>query len=169
MPPVRVPADPPSLQNGTAFVLAHCAIMALGLVAGLTWPWGAFDVSEATLVYVASLALLVLFAWCFWSWAAVTGSWFDPYGIFLVVASVFNAGQAFLEALNLNPWGILPGLFTEEVVLKTLFMVFLGLGSLHLGALLSLGLAPGAAADPDPTDNHRWPAAAVWPVLAKSL
>ncbi|HEV3257598.1 MAG TPA: O-antigen polysaccharide polymerase Wzy [Gemmataceae bacterium] len=160
MPAVYVPADPPHPKTCTAFVLVHCAIMGLGAVVGLTWPWGFWDVPVPTLVRACSVVLLLLFGWSFWSWAALTGSWFDPYSIFLVAANLFNAGQAFLEALNLNPFGILPGLFTPETVLKTLFMVFLGLGALHLGALLSVGMVAGRSSEPGPADRHWSPSAA---------
>jgi oligosaccharide repeat unit polymerase len=67
----------------------------------------------------------------------VTGKLFDPYVLFFIAALLFNGGQALLEVLGLNERGILGGVFPPEIVLQTLFLIILGLGSVQLGALLA--------------------------------
>jgi hypothetical protein len=117
--------------------LTHAAVTVTAMLLGVAWQTGWLRTPPETLCHDVSLALLLLCLWSFWSWWQVTGSWFDPYSIFLGAANVFNAGQAFLEVFGLNRAGILDGEFSPETTLKTLYLVFLGLASLHLGALLS--------------------------------
>ena len=101
----------------------------------------------------SSVGLLVALGWSLWSWKRLTGSVFDPYGLFLIAAFVFNAGSAFLYVFGLNTAGImiLDFSFSPAVTLQTLLLVFLGLGGFHLGALVVAsgqagGLFPGPVA-----------------------
>lgn len=90
-----------------------------------------------SMIYFSSLLLIPLFVWSVWSWKTLTTRIFDPYVIFLLSATLFNGGQGFLEVFKLNENGILDGKFSSETVLKALFLVVIGLSSVHLGALIS--------------------------------
>ena len=92
--------------------------------------------SASSLIYPVSVFLVALFLWSVWSWKTVTKSIFDPYILFFVSAMLFNGGQAMLEVIHLNKYGILNSRFSSETVVQTLFLVVLGLSSLQFGAWL---------------------------------
>lgn len=97
--------------------------------------------TDTLLLHPASILLLVSFVWSLWSWKRLTGSIFDPYGLFLIAAFLFNAGSAFLYVFGINNSGlmILDFSFAPAVTLQTLLLVFLALGAFHLGALFIAG------------------------------
>jgi oligosaccharide repeat unit polymerase len=82
-----------------------------------------------------SLAIVILFIWMIASWLYAEGTFFDPYGLFIMASFAFNGGQALLEVFGLNRNGILHGVFPDESIIKSLFMVIIGMASMHLGAL----------------------------------
>jgi oligosaccharide repeat unit polymerase len=94
-----------------------------------------------SLIYPSCCFLLALTIWSFWSWYILTQSLFNPYLLFFLSALLFNGGQAILEIFHLNEEGILEGEFSSEILLKTLFLVIIGLASFHLGALISAAKA----------------------------
>jgi oligosaccharide repeat unit polymerase len=105
--------------------------------------WGRGTTSQ---IWWISLFILLQFAWSIWSWKAVTGTLLDPYVIFLVAAYLFNGGKAILEVFRLNDEGIGTFLsndgyvvfsFSADTIAWALLLVFIGLGSVHLGALLA--------------------------------
>lgn len=116
-------------------IAAQCYTHAILFFSCLLYWW--FDFQSESLIYPACLFLVALTIWSFWSWQRLTKSLFDPYILFFLAAVVFNGGQAFLEVFHLNKDGILEGTFSSEILLKTLFIVILGLATFHLGALLS--------------------------------
>lgn len=124
-----------SRNNQSAIVFAQYTILALLVVSALLYP--ALDLPPEDLIYPVSTFLLALFFWSLWSWQKLTKTLFDPYLLFLLAAGLFNAGHAFLEVFYLNESGIMNGRFSPETVLRTLFLVILGLASFHLGALIS--------------------------------
>jgi hypothetical protein len=138
MPATHSPLEPPTPGFRAAVLWGHCLLTGGCALFGLTWQAGMFGLSVEDMTYAAAVALLLLFGWSLWSWVVLTRSWFDPYSLFLVAANLFNAGQAFLEVFRLNPSGMLPDLFPERTILDSLFLVFLGLSAMHLGALLSI-------------------------------
>ncbi len=95
-------------------------------------------------IYPACCALFALIIWSFWSWHIVTKKLFDPYILFLTSASLFNGGQAILEVFHLNKNGLLEDRVSAETLLRTLFLVMLGLAAMHLGVLLSIATAKTA-------------------------
>ncbi|MDD1777929.1 MAG: O-antigen polysaccharide polymerase Wzy family protein [Candidatus Helarchaeota archaeon] len=107
------------------------------LLASFSLPYLKYLFDPDALIYFSSVLLIPLFIWSVWSWKTITKRLFDPYVIFLLSATLFNGGQAFLEAFQLNEYGILDGNFPPERVLKTLFLVLISLSSLHFGALIS--------------------------------
>jgi oligosaccharide repeat unit polymerase len=125
-------------------IAAQCYICAVLIFSCLLY-WFLALPSES-LIYPACLFLVALAVWSFWSWKILTKSLFDPYILFFIAALLFNGGQAFLEVFHLNEDGILEGMFSSENILKTLFIVLLGLATFHLGALLST--ATGKAISP---------------------
>lgn len=88
-------------------------------------------------VWSLCLVLVLTVAWAVFSWRWVSGTLFDPYGIFLVAAFLFNGGQALLEVLNLNYGGLLQGKYGTDTLVVTVRFVTLCLIAMHLGALLA--------------------------------
>jgi oligosaccharide repeat unit polymerase len=86
--------------------------------------------------------ILLHSVWSLWSWAQVTRTWFDSYSLFLIAATLFNAGQAILEVFGLNPEGLLGRQFPPTTLVHTLFLVLIGLAAMHLGALLAAVRSP---------------------------
>lgn len=124
------------LNEGTLKILAiHFYIYAILIFSCLLY-WFLNLPSDA-FIYPACLLLVVLTVWSFWSWRILTKSLFDPYILFFTSAVLFNGGQAFLEVFQLNENGILDGTFSSITILKTLFIVIIGLAAFHFGALLS--------------------------------
>ncbi len=114
---------------------AHLGILG-ALLAGASW-CVAEEIRAAELVYPLCILTAVVAAWVMWSWYAATGSLFDPYGIFMGAALLFNGGQAYLEIFHLNKNGILDGMLFPETVGKMLFLTVLCLLAFHGGALLA--------------------------------
>lgn len=107
------------------------ALLALGATVS-------FVMKPAHLLHPLSLMLLLLWSWMLFSWRRVAGSLFNLYGLFLILAGLFNAGQAFLEVLWLNPEGFLRGRVTDDTSVATLMYVIFGLLLLHCGALIAV-------------------------------
>jgi oligosaccharide repeat unit polymerase len=118
-----------------AILLAQA--LALMFLAGLGGLYVMFAPRPEPLIRPACVLLTALFAWSVWSWWRLARTLFDPYVLFLTAATLFNAGQALLEALHLNEHGILDGRFTSELILEALFLVMVSLAAFHLGALIS--------------------------------
>lgn len=113
-------------------LLQGCILVALvGL--GYAYEAGLLD-AEAPTLGISYLATSISI-WNFYSWRLVGGRLFDPYALFLLAASLFNAGQAYLECFQLNENGILNGRVSGELVVQSLYLVVLGISSMHLGAL----------------------------------
>lgn len=125
-------ADP---RHARQIIAGQCVVLALSLL--LPFAYLGLGLRAEALLYPASVFLAATAAWSLWSWRMVTGKLFDPYVLFFIAALLFNGGQAFLEILGLNERGILGGVFPPEIVLQTLFLIILGLGSVQLGALLA--------------------------------
>ena len=107
-------------------------------------------------VFGASLLLVSVALWNLLSWRLAGQFWFEPYPLFLIAAIAFNGGQAFLEVFSQNKNGILDGRFTAELVTQALYLVTIGLASLHFGVLLALGRIPPARRDPwNPVDRRK--------------
>jgi oligosaccharide repeat unit polymerase len=107
----------------------------------LRLPDNSFFIKPESLVYPLCCLLCGLMVWYFWSWYFLTKSLFHPYLLFMLSAFLFNGGQAFLRALNLNEDEILNVFefsFSADTRNDTLFIVIIGLSSFHLGALISL-------------------------------
>jgi oligosaccharide repeat unit polymerase len=135
----------------TVFAVDLVLISAL-LLAALAYLNPTFSFNDEALIRITSFGLLVITAWSLWSWRILTGNWFDPYTLFLIAAALFNGGQAFLEIFGLNSSGslqgshyggiygsgILEGRFSSATILKTVFLVTLGLAAYHIGGSLSV-------------------------------
>ncbi|MEI6442552.1 MAG: O-antigen polysaccharide polymerase Wzy [Nostocales cyanobacterium ELA583] len=107
-----------------------------------------FESQAELLIYPFCCLLIGLAIWSFWSWYILTKSLFNPYLLFVLSAFLFNGGQMILEVFHLNEngilgdWALLVGRFSElsaPNILNAIFLVNLGMISLHLGALISLG------------------------------
>jgi len=105
-------------------------------------------------LYWLCVLLVLQFTWSLWSWRRAAGSLFDPYGIFLIAAALFNGGKAILEVLHLNEYGIETFMsndgyrifsFSPDTIYRSLLLVLLGLGAFHLGALWAASRDAGEA------------------------
>lgn len=71
------------------------------------------------------------------SWKWVSGTFFDPYTLFLLAAAMFHAGQQMLVCLDMNTGAFLYGMFPPEVSRNTALLVLFSFALLHLGALIA--------------------------------
>lgn len=128
-------------QRRAAPVLFTHLCFVASVLAMYVWVRPLVGWNDGALLYAASLTLLVELGWLLGSWKLMTGSMFDPYGIFIIAATVFNAGCAFLYLVGLNTTGlmILDFSFPADVTLQTLLLIFLCLAAFHFGALLYAG------------------------------
>jgi hypothetical protein len=124
----------PALATIQGCILVFLAAIGLAAITGV------FEYGE--LVFPTSLLLTVITAWNFYSWRLAGKGWFEPYPLFLLAATLFNAGQGLLETFQLNKDGILHERFAPELIVMALYLVALGLASLHFGALAALAGAP---------------------------
>ena len=127
-------------RRAARIIVAHLCFVA-SVIAIYVWARPLAGWSDGTLLSPASVALLGELAWLLGSWKLMTGSVFDPYGIFIIAATIFNAGCAFLFLFGLNTAGlmILDFSFPADVTLQTLLLIFLCLAAFHFGALLHAG------------------------------
>ncbi len=115
--------------------LQGCLLAVLAAI-GLLSKTGGFAFDE--LILPASVLLTAVTAWNFFSWAVRCQYLFEPYALFCIAATLFNGGQGLLEAFQLNPNGILLGKFSSELTVSALYLVTLGLASMHFGALAGM-------------------------------
>jgi oligosaccharide repeat unit polymerase len=136
-------------------VLFVQAYILVGLIAfGLLYAHDASEFQPDELLRPGCALLLGLTIWFFGSWYFLTNRLFDPYLLFLISAILFNGGQALLEVFQLNKNGFLDDQFPDDMALATLYLVILGLCSLHLGAILSVLLSrQTAVSEPIPNQN----------------
>ena len=114
----------------------------ISVLGGMGIAVSALSLDLGNAVFPASALVSLIVVWSFYSWHLLGREWFGPYGLFLLSASLFNGGQAMLEVLGLNLDGVLDGRFSPELTVKALYLVALGLGALHLGAIWAVGNAP---------------------------
>ena len=107
---------------GVSILLASCRFL--------------LDVNPEFLAYPLCIWIVLVFMWSLASWYRAYGRLFDPYILFLMSVTVFNAGQAFLEVFHMNKNGLLGGRFSADTIANTLCLVALALASLHLGGLI---------------------------------
>lgn len=88
-------------------------------------------------LYSSSLTFVLLTSWMIVSWYFATGSYLNPYTLFIIAAALFNGGDVFLEILGLNRSGILNGKFDNESMVQTILFCALGLACFHTGALIA--------------------------------
>ncbi len=131
------------LGTWTGIFLAHCLFMGvpiLSIIFALQW-------ESADLIRPVCLLLVLSFLWSLWSWRKLTGTLFDPYGVFLLAAMLFNGSKAILEIFGLNELGIevftsregyVIFTFSTDTLLRSLLLVLTGLMAFHMGALLAI-------------------------------
>lgn len=110
------------------------------MVGGALYLALALDWKSVGIAWICRL-LLLHFIWVLWSWRAVAGTLLNPYTLFMLSATIFNAALGLLEALHLNRELLLEE-FAPETVSRTMVLVLLALTSLHFGALLAVGRRP---------------------------
>lgn len=125
-------------------VVAHAMILAC--LGGAAIFHASFDLQTQTEIKVVTVFLLAACLWALWSWRLLAGTVFDLYGLFLIAATLFHGGQAFLGlfgiyTLSTDDFLSLFGDLSPTTVLSTVFLVTLGMASLHAGALFALLLS----------------------------
>jgi hypothetical protein len=115
----------------SAIVVAHASVCVLIIFAGFV------HTATAATPIALSWALTATACWAIWSRWWLSGTLFDPYGMFMSSLFLFNAGQASLEIFGLNAQGILGSRFDDETLTNALYMVLLGFNFCHFGALLA--------------------------------
>ncbi|MHB8647540.1 MAG: O-antigen polysaccharide polymerase Wzy [Thermomicrobiales bacterium] len=131
------PLDIARQRRAANVIFAHLCFVASVIIL-YVWVRPFAGWSDGALLFAASVALLLELIWSLISWRLVTESVFDPYGIFIVAAMIFNAGCAYLYLAGLNTTGlmILDFSFPADVTLQTLLLIFLSLSAFHFGALV---------------------------------
>jgi len=123
-----------SLQKIILF--AHAALTIL--FGGWLLLYPAFQLDPEPMVYPVCVVVSAGFVWILWSWYQLRRTLFEPYPLFILVAGLFNAGQAVLEVLGMNPNGILGGRVPPEILVGALNQVTFSMALLHGGALAAL-------------------------------
>lgn len=121
----------------TALVGATSALLAAGVVPSITQ---------------SSVVFTICVGWILYSWARVTRTVISPYWIFVLVASLFNGGQAFLQVFGANPNGVLESRFSEVTTSSAIVYSSVCMMLLHCGALWKLARQRGTA--PEPASRH---------------
>jgi hypothetical protein len=103
-------------------------------------------------IQACCMLLLLHSVWALWSWRLASGALFDPYVLFLLSATLFNAGLALLEVFGLNSEPVLAE-FPPSVIVRSLLLVLAALAGLHCGALLAFSAGRGAEADEAPASG----------------
>lgn len=100
--------------------------------------YNTYQFNNNSTVYANSVISVILYVWLLGSLKISYQGLFNPYGLFLIAAILFNAGQVILEFFGLNEHGILNGNFSSKTIIETMFLVNIGLSFFHLGALISI-------------------------------
>lgn len=95
------------------------------------------EYSYETILKIISLVFIICSIWELWSWTKISGNIFNLYFLFLLSSIIFNGGQIFLEVMDLNKFGIFGGRFSEDIVIRTIFFITVGMSFFHFGALLA--------------------------------
>ncbi len=130
-------------QRNSNAPIAPILLVQLGIVFFLFFLGKSYELLQlppARLITPTSWLTVISTVWALWSWKRLTGSGFDPYVIFFLTATLFNAGQVILEIFHLNRDGILNGTFSTTTVFRTLVLTATGLAAFHLGAIISVAL-----------------------------
>jgi oligosaccharide repeat unit polymerase len=96
--------------------------------------------------------LLVHTVWALFSWRRASGTLFHPYVLFLLAATLFNAGLALLQSLGLTQEPLLAS-YPPDLVLRSLLLVFAALAALHFGALLAVSSGHHHRTATEPPDS----------------
>lgn len=121
-------------------ILAHGALTLAVATFALVYVIAGIDATS--LIYPASAVLTTVVCWCGWSWRDCGGSLGDPYCLFLLAATLFNAGHAVLLTLHVTDFALLGGRFDPATQINVIFMTLAGLTAMHFGALVTMWHPP---------------------------
>jgi len=137
---------PVSRERSALVMLAQGILFAAIAAAGILS--STLPINPEEWIYPLCCVLTATLLWSVISWRLLGGGFLDAYLLFLVAVFMFNGAQCGLELFHLNQQGILGGRFSSETIAKTVYLVSLGLASLHCGALVGLVRQSGANASP---------------------
>src|SRR6266702_6665019 len=93
------------LASSRLIIALHLLISTGAILAAILVASDAF--AAPTSIRLECLILSSEAVWLVWSWRTAAGGFFNPYGLFLGAALLFNAGQAFMEIFGWNSEGLL--------------------------------------------------------------
>lgn len=115
--------------------LIHFLITILLILFGLLYSNLVLDSGD--FIYAVSVIAILLFVWVIWSWKKIAKEIFSPYILFFLASMFFNLGHSFLIVMGFED-KYLNGVFSNDDIIKTVYLVILCHSFLHLGALISL-------------------------------
>lgn len=153
------------------------ALVLQGLVAGLAllllMAFVNGELAAAAAVRYLPGVIVLLFAWIVASWYWAAGSVFNPYGIFVLAAILFNGANVVLYTFRLNDHLFLNATIDAYATAATLLAVLLAFTFFHLGGLVALGLRgsrdPAQTGRAEPGVHPRALRQAGWLMLAISV
>ncbi len=110
-------------------------------------------------VDAASVIFTLCVAWMLYSWSRVVHTIVSPYWMFVLVAALFNGGQALLQVFGWNPNGVLDSRFSAATTSGAIIYASLSLMLLHCGALWRMTREGRRAPEPVSQDLEK---GAVW-------
>ncbi|MEI8061225.1 MAG: O-antigen polysaccharide polymerase Wzy [Candidatus Berkelbacteria bacterium] len=113
-------------------------IVALLLTLTIFFFMASFNLSENNQLLLWQFLLITTFIWMIWSWVKLKKTFFNPYGLFLIAAFLFNFSWIILSFIPGNSVALLANYFPTNVVVMTIIVVDLSIMGLHLGALLAV-------------------------------
>lgn len=150
----------PQSHSAGAFVcdLAAATFGILVVLAGIGLAVSLGYLSHIT--YTAASWLVVgVISWAFLSWHLAGRSLFEPYTLFLLSAALFNGGSAVLQVTRLMQPRVLTHVASEDITVRALYLVAVGITSLHFGALIAASktarLRNNSRIDVNSTDRYR--------------
>jgi hypothetical protein len=124
----------------TVMVAAVCTSLAAGVVP---------SVSASSVLFSLSIG------WILYSWVQVVRSIVSPYWLFVLVASFFNGGHAFLQLFGANPNGVMDSTFSTLTTSSTILYSTLSMMLLHAGALWRMARQPAHAPQAESADQNK--------------
>ena len=109
------------------------------LVLAVAISYSVFELKASNLIYTLSAAFTLLSVWVLYSWKKVSGSIFDPYGLFIIGSVLFNGGTALLRTFFLPiDYSLFLLRHSDLMHAKALLLILIGVAFFHMGGLLSM-------------------------------
>lgn len=97
-----------------------------------------FNLPENSKLSLWQFISIISFIWIVWSWIKLRKTLFNPYGLFLIAAFLFNLSWVVLSYIPGNSVAALTSFFPTNIAASTIIVTDLCFLGLHLGALLAV-------------------------------